>query len=187
MAGKRIPGWQRFSAVEDLEKIAYNAQAFSEVRDVKKRIFLLALSESPNRTRAAALAGVHPTTAKNWMNNDPVFMAAYEVAWQSGLDALEDEVVRRGQEGTTRPVFFKGQKVGSIREYSDGQVQFMLRGHRSETYRDRQELNVTNDQTVADRLSAARRRKVEHEVEAAEQNQKALGPPGQKSLPGAES
>lgn len=56
---------------------------------------------------------------------------------------MEAEAWRRGKTGVLKPVYQGGKKVGSVREYSDTLLIFMLKGTRPEKYRDRQQIDVT--------------------------------------------
>jgi len=49
-------------------------------------------------------------------------------------DALEDEAIRRAHDGTMKPVFHGGKKVGEVREYSDKLLIFLLKGCKPEKY-----------------------------------------------------
>jgi hypothetical protein len=53
-----------------------------------------------------------------------------------GVDALEEEALRRGVEGVLEPVWYNGEIVGHRRKYSDNLLMFMLKGRRPETFRD---------------------------------------------------
>ena len=108
------------------------------VRRRTKASFLVALRENGgNITAAAEKATVDPATIHNWRKTDEEFGAAVEATIDESTEMLEDEAVRRAVEGTLKPVFQGGKQVGSIREYSDGLLMFLLRGRRPEVYKDR--------------------------------------------------
>src|SRR5574337_1699712 len=67
----------------------------------------------------------------------PDFSAAWDAALELGTDSLEDEAVRRAHEGTLKPVYQGGKKVGTIREYSDTLLIFMLKARRPERFKER--------------------------------------------------
>ena len=52
---------------------------------------------------------------------------------------MEAEARRRGVEGTLKPVFYKGEECGQVREYSDTLLIFLLKAH-DPKYRDRQQV-----------------------------------------------
>jgi hypothetical protein len=58
--------------------------------------------------------------------------------WQqadAGVDLLEAELHKRAFEGVERPVYYKGEQVGTWRFYSDALAMFLLKAHRPERYR----------------------------------------------------
>jgi hypothetical protein len=62
---------------------------------------------------------IQRSTVYFWMDHDPEFKAAVADAEKEAIELLESEARRRAHKGTIRPVFYKGEKCGSIREYSD--------------------------------------------------------------------
>jgi hypothetical protein len=101
-----------------------------------REAFLDALSETANVTAACERVGISRRAIYEWREEDPDFVAAWERALNLGTDALEDEAVRRGREGTVKPVFYKGEECGGVREYSDTLLIFMLKARRPEKFRD---------------------------------------------------
>ena len=51
-----------------------------------------------------------------------------------GLDALEDEAIRRAREGVVEPVFQAGLHCGNVRKYSDLLLIFLLKSRRPHRY-----------------------------------------------------
>jgi hypothetical protein len=49
---------------------------------------------------------------------------------ERGTDALEDEALLRPLEGTLKPVYQGGKKAGTVREFSDTLLIFMLKAPR---------------------------------------------------------
>jgi hypothetical protein len=102
--------------------------------------FLEALALSPNISAAARAAGIDRRTAYNARDAHPDFAALWDDALESATDNLAAEAYRRAYEGCEKPVYQGGEKVGSIREYSDTLAIFLLKCHRREVYGDRQEI-----------------------------------------------
>ena len=98
-------------------------------------VFLNELMATANITRSAKLAGIGITTLYRHKNEDPKFAEAWYYAEQIGLDAVEDEVTRRGVEGWDEPVFYKGEQTGVIRKYSDTLLMFKLNGRRPDVFK----------------------------------------------------
>jgi hypothetical protein len=85
------------------------------------------------------------STVYEWLNDDPEFVKLKEDAENEAIELLEVEARRRAFKGTLKPVFYKGKRCGSIREYSDSLAMFIIKAKKPE-YRDR----VTNEIVGAD-------------------------------------
>lgn len=108
-------------------------------RTVKKRKkdFLEKLEMTASITRACKLSKVGRRTVYDWINADPDFVKELEESKRIAIDALQDEAVRRAFEGTIKPVYQGGKKVGKIREYSDTLMVLLLKGNMPDKYKDR--------------------------------------------------
>lgn len=104
--------------------------------------FLEALRELGQVAAACRAAGVGRSLAYLHRQDDPEFAEAWDDAVQSGLDHLEEEAARRAVKGVERPVFHKGQPVGTVKEYSDTLLIFLLKGGRPEKYRDNHKVEL---------------------------------------------
>lgn len=96
--------------------------------------FLLKLAETGNVSKACRFAKVSRPTAYEHKNSDTEFADAWELARQIAVGLLEDEAWRRAREGWLEPVFYKGEKEGSVRKYSDTLLIFLLKAHYPERY-----------------------------------------------------
>jgi hypothetical protein len=103
----------------------------------KQADFLKWFEEYASVTRASKKSKVPRSTIYEWLKNIPEFKTNYEASCKIAIDVLQDEAIRRAHEGTVRPVYQGGEKVGSIREYSDTLLIFLLKGLLPETYKDR--------------------------------------------------
>jgi hypothetical protein len=90
-----------------------------------KSAFLEALAECGVIRTAANKAGIDRKSVYNWKANDPVFAELFDVAIEDANDAIRQEIRRRAVEGWLEPVYQQGQKVGTIRKYSDGLLRFL--------------------------------------------------------------
>lgn len=97
------------------------------------RTFLAAYRQTASITKAAAAAKVERSMHYRWLANE-AYKAAFALAQEEAAQLLEDEAVRRATEGTLEPVFYQGLKVGAVRRYSDGLMQFLLRGFKPQKY-----------------------------------------------------
>ena len=98
--------------------------------------FISTLVACGNVSRAAVRAKVHRSTAYEEREKSAEFAAAWDDALAAALDLMEGEARRRAFEGTLRPVFYEGAKCGSVREYSDTLMIFLLKAHRPHLYRE---------------------------------------------------
>lgn len=99
--------------------------------------FLEVLSNTANVSAAAKTIRVSRGHLYEVRAGNDEFAAAWDEAVKLGTSALEDEAVRRAMDGTLKPVFYKGQKCGTIREYSDTLLIFLLKARDPDKYADR--------------------------------------------------
>jgi len=137
----------------------YVETLFQEITDHHKRAFLAAYAHTGRITQAAKSAKVNWRNHYNWIKHDPLYAEAFAEAQQMAGDWLEDEAIRRAKEGVVKPVFWQGQHVDNVVEYSDTLLIFVLKGAKPEKYRERFEHTgkVTLDgDGLASLLGAAR-------------------------------
>ena len=116
---------------------------FSAIQHPKKRAFLAAFSECGTVTRAAEIIGIDRATHYIWMRDDPDYAKASKEAFEQAAERLEQEARRRAVEGTRKPVFYKGEECGTVTEYSDTLLIFLLKGALPEKYAERTHTDVT--------------------------------------------
>lgn len=115
---------------------------FRGIRHQKKRAFLAAFSQLGHIGKAAATAGMCRDNHALWMKADPEYSAAFALAEEMAIERLEAEADRRAVEGVDRPVFYKGEECGTIKEYSDTLLIFRLNALRPEKYRQRYQVRA---------------------------------------------
>ena len=113
-----------------------NAAHAAARRPRRKRAFLHVLADTVNVARACRKAGIPRRTVYHWRDADPDFAREWDDALEDGIDLLEAELHRRAFEGVEKPVWHKGEQVGTTRCYSDALAMFLLKAHRPERYRD---------------------------------------------------
>ena len=111
------------------------------ITQAKRAAFLVAYVQLGTVLHAAEAAGIERKTHYNWLA-DPVYAAAFAEAEDKAIDALEKEARRRAIEGTEKPVYQGGKLVGTIREYSDTLLIFLLKGARPQKYRERVDITM---------------------------------------------
>ena len=109
----------------------------------RKELFLEYLRERPNITKAARWAGYTREYVYELRKADPDFAKAWDEALEESVDLCEGEMHRLAFDGTLKPVFQSGEKVGSIREYSDTLAIFLMKAHRPEKYRETTRTEIT--------------------------------------------
>lgn len=105
--------------------------------------FLEAFADCGNISRACEVADVDRRTFYRRRDADKQFAADVREADKIATGRLEDEAWRRAHDGTERPVFGSGGagigsvQVGTVREYSDTLLIFLLKARRPKKYRER--------------------------------------------------
>ncbi len=107
------------------------------------RSFLAALAQVGNITKAAEIAGCSRQRHYQWLEKLEGYADAASDAMEQAADILEAEARRRAVEGCVKPVFYLGEPVGAVREYSDTLLIFLLKAARPEKFRDRYEVKNT--------------------------------------------
>lgn len=99
--------------------------------------FLERLSHGATVSDSCKAAGVHRSTAYRYRDADPEFESAWHEVEERSTEQLEAEAFRRAVKGVQKPIYHQGKRVGSVREYSDQLLVFLLKARRPETYRER--------------------------------------------------
>lgn len=86
-------------------------------------------------TEAAKAVGIDRGAHYDWLRTDAKYPAQFDAARVEAAQSLEDEAIRRAREGVLEPIFYQGIACGAKRVYSDGLMQFLLRGFMPEKYR----------------------------------------------------
>ncbi|KUG09386.1 hypothetical protein [Solirubrum puertoriconensis] len=116
-----------------------------------RKPFLEALSQSPNISRAARVAGISREWARQCRKADPEFAAEWEEALEEGVDSLEEACWARAKGENISYQFTKDGK--SIPHpvtgepycepvFSDTLAVTLLKAHRPEKYKDRSAVDV---------------------------------------------
>lgn len=113
----------------------------SKLTPRRRERFLAALREQPNVTRAARAVNVTRRATYNWREADEQFAQEWDDAIQEGCDRLEEEAWRRAHDGVEEGVYYQGDKVDTVRRYSDRLMERLLEAHRPERFRHRHELS----------------------------------------------
>lgn len=113
-----------------------------------KAKFLVHLENLHGIAISAEATGIGHSTVYEHLESDPDFAARVKATREKIIDQAEREVYARAVEGWDEPVFGRvardedGQ-IGTIRKKSDAMLALLLKGRRSDVYRDRQTVDMT--------------------------------------------
>lgn len=99
----------------------------------------------------AQALSIVPGTIRYWRQQDPDFDQMCVEAESLVTDQIEREAIRRAVRGILEPVVHKGEVVMvdgeplMRRAYSDGLIQFLLRGRRPEVYGDKSKVEHNHE------------------------------------------
>lgn len=103
-----------------------------------KERFLSYFREHGNVTWACRQAKMsRRETVYDWQERDDQFAVAFRQAEIQATETMEQEAYRRAVTGTKKPVYQGGVKVGTVQEYSDVLLIFMLKARAPHKYRDK--------------------------------------------------
>ncbi len=117
-------------------------------------LFLRRLGQVPNVAAACRDAGIKPSTAYARREADPDFRREWDEAIDHSIGLLEAEAHQRAGPGYLKAVYHQGAVVGHERVVSDGLMQFLLKAHRPERYRERSSVDL-NASVVTERMTRA--------------------------------
>ena len=108
----------------------------------RQAIFLRALEETGNFAEACRVASPHSesgalSTFKNFLRADPEFAAKVQERLEHFRASLVKAAVTRGRDGYDRPIFQRGELVGTEKIYSDSLLLAELKKHYPESYAER--------------------------------------------------
>ena len=92
---------------------------------------------------ACHATGVGRRTHYQWLAADQDYAERFDEATANFRDRLEQEIYRRGVLGVDKPVFYKGERVASIKEYSDVLLIFRAKAEMPHKYRDNVKVDVS--------------------------------------------
>ncbi|WP_109808438.1 hypothetical protein [Sphingosinithalassobacter portus] len=101
---------------------------------VRKACFLEVLRQTANVARAAREAGLSSSTVYSHRARYAGFARDWDAAIAEALDELESQLMERARNGVEKPVYYRGEVVGSVRTYSDSLGMFLLKAKRPEVY-----------------------------------------------------
>lgn len=114
--------------------------------------FLEAFADLGVVSYAAHKVRKDPSTIYRRRKESTGFDAAFLEAEERALGSLEHELVRRGRDGTLKPIFQGKELVGHTREYSDACLIFALKARAPHKYRERVDVSGNIHHTMRSEL-----------------------------------
>jgi hypothetical protein len=126
------------------------------------KAFLAAYRLTASVTAAAKAAGFDKAMHYRWLASWPSYAKRFAAAQEHAGNVLEDEAIRRATEGVTEAIYYQGRPVGAIKRYSDGLMQFLLRGFKPAKYGQKTEFTGADGGPIEiiQRLNSARARMI---------------------------
>lgn len=166
--------------MESEKKQQQNEQPFTLITramSAKQRGFLKAVEKYLNISAAAKAVKIDRMTHYRIWMRDPAYAAAFKLACDTGIEALEDLAHERVVEGWDEPVFGtlfedhvspegkvtpikKWGVVGFKRKFSETLHVLLLKAHKPDRYRERLDIkaDVNLNMSIASKLAAGRER-----------------------------
>jgi hypothetical protein len=114
----------------------------------RKKRFLQMYEKLGNATATAEATGISRYTHIEWLKRSESYRKAFELADDAATEMLEKEAIRRAVEGREEDVYYNGQKVGTVKKYSDVLLIFLLKSKRPDVYRERYDARLTANLNV---------------------------------------
>jgi hypothetical protein len=137
------------------QKLRFSMTVPRKTRTRSERIqaFLQAYAECGNVVAACRLCGISRRSHYAWLEKYPRYAAAFDAAKRAAGDYLESVAVHRATVGWKEPVLYQGQVATQVARYSDGLLQFLLRGFLPEKYgMQRQEISGPHSMPIQHKL-----------------------------------
>jgi len=96
----------------------------------KRKKFIKVLKRRGNMGEACIAVGISRTSVHRQKRKNGSFKRQFEDAVEHAIDKMEKEAHRRAVKGVIKKKFFQGRVCGLEREFSDGLLEFLLRGNR---------------------------------------------------------
>jgi hypothetical protein len=128
-------------------------EAEAAARRRKQDRFLDAFVEHATVAAASKVAGVGRRTHYDWLEADAGYADRFKDAEEEVTEALEAEARRRAVAGVEEPVHYQGERVDTIRRYSDVLLIFLLKARRPNIYRERVDHQVDHRVSLVELLT----------------------------------
>jgi len=109
---------------------------FSFFNAARKKRFLEEYAKTALVVQSAAIANISCAAVLAHRKSDPEFQANYDLAYTTYCESIEKEIHRRAIEGWDKPVWHKGEMVGTEIRHSDRLLELYAKRHIA-AYRDK--------------------------------------------------
>lgn len=113
-------------------------------------IFFSSLVEGLGPTLAAEKAKYNKSSVYYFRKKFNDFKRRWKDASSHYEEALLQEVDRRGRRGVEKPVFYRGEVVGNVTEYSDTLLMFRLKCIRPGKYEEQKQNKIGKEKSTGD-------------------------------------
>lgn len=113
-----------------------------------KETFCSLLEQIPNITAVARLMGVSPRGVMKERKSDAQFNKDIVECIEVGYDTIEEEARRRAVDGVQKPVFYQGEKVDSVTEYSDTLLKELLKAYKPKKFNPAAKIDFGSNEKV---------------------------------------
>ena len=103
---------------------------------------LLEYANTGIMTKACTASGISRGALRLRIRLDPDFAEMWNHAREVAADGLEAEARRRAVEGVDKPVYYQGEKIDTIKEYSDTLLVKLLGAHKPALFRERHSIST---------------------------------------------
>jgi len=114
--------------------------------------FLQYLRKNANVSLAAKAIGVSRQALYKARAENKEFANAWDDAIQEATDRLLQAAWNRATKGVEKPVYFQGVICGTVREYSDSLLTFLLKAYRPEQFSEKLRQEITGKDGAAIQL-----------------------------------
>lgn len=122
-------------------------RAYRHFTEERQDTFLDNLATTGNLEASAAAVGINPRTAYAWMQKSDEFREQVNQARAQAMTQIEREIARRGINGVQQPVYYQGEVVGQVTQYSDRLLLALARANDPNRWSEKQHV-VTENHTV---------------------------------------
>lgn len=156
------------------ERQEHRNQREERMRTKKNRFLRVLNSNGCYVEKACGAVGVTRPAVSHWRDTDEEFAAAMDAIKDRRVEIMEEELDRRAFQGVDKPIYYKGERVDTVKEYSDNLLMFRLKALKPETYRDGPkagkgvELSDAELDAALQRMMLLRGKKVEEAGETSE-------------------